>query len=397
LGLRAQVDTDKLQNGIARRKERNVLKVRAVTEDRVFAEVKRLCCSTFDEATLLRRLAESLRRAVPFDAYCVHTNDPSSGLMTRAFAEKLGSEIDAAHYFERLYLEDEIENLHWNNQSRHPVYLISDATGGRLERSQKHRELTGRLGLGYEALVAGVTKQEIWGGMDLNREEGRADFDLREVRFLRRVAPHLGAGLKSAALRSLAFSEPESDGIPGVLVLDVRGRVSHHTAAAERWLRDIEGDIGPGWEEGGGLPVAVRTVTSALRRALSTETERDRDVVPRLCVRGRSGRWLNLQASRSETGSSRGEETVVVIEPAGPREMAWLRAAAYGLSAREREVVNLVVRGASTREISRTLYISEPTVQEHLSNVFDKVGVRSRGELVKRLFLDNLYPSLLRP
>ncbi len=34
------------------------------------------------------------------------------------------------------------------------------------------------------------------------------------------------------------------------------------------------------------------------------------------------------------------------------------------------------------------------TVQNHLQNVFEKVGVRSRRALVKRLFFDNLYPTL---
>jgi len=53
--------------------------------------------------------------------------------------------------------------------------------------------------------------------------------------------------------------------------------------------------------------------------------------------------------------------------------------------------VDLVVQGTSTREI----YISEYTVQEHLSNAFDKVGVRGRRALIKRLFFDNLYPELL--
>jgi DNA-binding CsgD family transcriptional regulator len=52
------------------------------------------------------------------------------------------------------------------------------------------------------------------------------------------------------------------------------------------------------------------------------------------------------------------------------------------------------VQGASTREISRALYISEYTVQDHLSNVFDKVGVRARRALIKRLLFDNLYPGL---
>jgi DNA-binding NarL/FixJ family response regulator len=57
-------------------------------------------------------------------------------------------------------------------------------------------------------------------------------------------------------------------------------------------------------------------------------------------------------------------------------------------------VVDLVVRDFSTKQISATLYISEYTVQEHFSNVFDKVGVRGRQTLVKRLFFDNIYPTL---
>ena len=56
--------------------------------------------------------------------------------------------------------------------------------------------------------------------------------------------------------------------------------------------------------------------------------------------------------------------------------------------------MDLVAQGASTKEISQTLYVSEYTVQDHLSNAFDKVGVRSRRALVKRLFFDNLYPTL---
>jgi DNA-binding NarL/FixJ family response regulator len=86
---------------------------------------------------------------------------------------------------------------------------------------------------------------------------------------------------------------------------------------------------------------------------------------------------------------------VIVIEPSGPREVTWLRAAAYGLTPRERAVVDLVVRGSSTRQISQTLYISEYTVQDHLSNIFDKVGVRDRRALVKRLYLDAILPKVL--
>jgi DNA-binding CsgD family transcriptional regulator len=86
---------------------------------------------------------------------------------------------------------------------------------------------------------------------------------------------------------------------------------------------------------------------------------------------------------------------MILISPSGPKELAWLNATTYGLSRREKEIVGLVLQGASTGGISRALHISEYTVQAHLSNVFEKVGVRGRRALVKRLFFDNLSPSLL--
>ena len=120
-------------------------------------------------------------------------------------------------------------------------------------------------------------------------------------------------------------------------------------------------------------------------------------MVPTLSAKARSGRWLTLQAALTEAVPGSRSQKMIVIEPAGPKRVAWLRAAAYGLSAREREVVELVVRGASRKQMAATLYISEYTVQDHLSNAFDKVGVRGREALIKRLFLDNLYPSMTPP
>ena len=61
------------------------------------------------------------------------------------------------------------------------------------------------------------------------------------------------------------------------------------------------------------------------------------------------------------------------------------RLAAYGLTAREREICSEVIAGYSTADISGRLFISSNTVQDHLKSIFSKVGVRSRGELVARL------------
>lgn len=52
------------------------------------------------------------------------------------------------------------------------------------------------------------------------------------------------------------------------------------------------------------------------------------------------------------------------------------------LSTREREIVRLIVGGASNKEVASALDISERTVKGHLSNVFQKLGVTDRLKLV---------------
>jgi DNA-binding CsgD family transcriptional regulator len=137
-------------------------------------------------------------------------------------------------------------------------------------------------------------------------------------------------------------------------------------------------------------------VAGALKRALRLETGGDRNgVVPSLRVRARSGRWLTLHGSLSEPSFGLPGRTVIVVESARPEEVAWLNVAAYGLSFREEEVVKLVTRGLSTKQLSHALFSSEYIVQNHLRSVFEKVAVRSRRELVKRRFFENLYPALI--
>lgn len=52
------------------------------------------------------------------------------------------------------------------------------------------------------------------------------------------------------------------------------------------------------------------------------------------------------------------------------------------LSAREKQILGLVVMGYMNSEIASQLFVAESTVKSHLSSAFSKLGVRSRNEAV---------------
>jgi len=62
------------------------------------------------------------------------------------------------------------------------------------------------------------------------------------------------------------------------------------------------------------------------------------------------------------------------------------------LSRRELEVIQLVTQGYKNRDIAATLFISEKTVKNHLSAIFNKLGVADRLELTLYVFEKRLFP-----
>jgi pimeloyl-ACP methyl ester carboxylesterase/DNA-binding CsgD family transcriptional regulator len=52
------------------------------------------------------------------------------------------------------------------------------------------------------------------------------------------------------------------------------------------------------------------------------------------------------------------------------------------LTAREREILDLVASGANNQKIADQLFISEKTVRNHLTAIFDKIGVSSRSQAI---------------
>lgn len=71
-----------------------------------------------------------------------------------------------------------------------------------------------------------------------------------------------------------------------------------------------------------------------------------------------------------------GKGMTVFAPQAGP--------APASLSAREREVLSLMARGSTNREIAERLFLSPHTIKDHTTALYRKLGVRNRAEAVQR-------------
>jgi DNA-binding NarL/FixJ family response regulator len=67
--------------------------------------------------------------------------------------------------------------------------------------------------------------------------------------------------------------------------------------------------------------------------------------------------------------------------PAQPKARAAAKAAFGGLTAREREVAGLIAQGKTNREIAEVIFVSERTVETHVSNTLLKLGFNTRAQI----------------
>lgn len=101
------------------------------------------------------------------------------------------------------------------------------------------------------------------------------------------------------------------------------------------------------------------------------------------------GIWLGLKLTR-------GRERVVVhevrVKEAAPFTADQGRIAALGITPREMEILELIARGLSNREIAGQLFVSENTVKTHSSRLFDKLNARRRTQAVQIAKENGLIP-----
>ncbi|HEY2221647.1 helix-turn-helix transcriptional regulator [Actinomycetospora sp.] len=339
-------------------------------------EIVRACHQGLDVPGLQHEVLATLRRVMSIDAAFFATADPDTLLFTGAHAEEPLRDAQAR------FVENEFGAVDVNKfaalatSSRH-VASLDDATRHERAASGRYRDIMGPLGLGDELRAALVVDAHCWGYLCLHREDHELGFARDDGDLIARLGPHIAHGLRQAVLLhgpGGAATGPR----PGVVVLaDEDLAVVAMTPEAEALISLIT----DGPRATGPLPVPVHAVATALMSLERGGTSAPR--VPSTRARTADGHWLDVHASRLQEPPD--GRIAVVLERAGGHTIAQLLLAAHGLTPREVEVARLVLRGTATTTIASTLHISRHTLQDHLKSIFDKVGVRSRRELVGRL------------
>lgn len=340
-------------------------------------------CDMFSEAST------RLRRIVPFDAALWLATDPATGLpalptLLENVTEDGGERCLA--FWEREFLVEDVNLFRDLWRSETPAAALRARTDDRPARSARYREFLRPMGMGDELRGVLRTGQSRWGEICLLREKGRPSFTEQETAIVATLSTPLGEALRARARLIEAPSTGGPDG-PGVMTVNASGTITSITDEARAWIDELPRY----WRREAIERHPPSWVIATVAHARAIGQQRDHGTA-RVRLRTRTGRWLVCHASCLRDADGAIEATALVIEPAQAAEVLPIVVEAYELSRREKEVAQLLARGASTLEIARQLFISTHTVRDYVKAIFAKLGVSSRGELVAKLFAEHYGP-----
>ncbi|MXP20641.1 LuxR family transcriptional regulator [Gordonia sp. HNM0687] len=363
----------------------------SLTLERVRSDVDVLARAGLDVGDFLGEAISSLVRAVPHAAACMATVDPNTLLLTstRKYGNLLGRNDHDDEWGLREYGAPECSSFRQLARAGIDAVGMHEMTAGKTQDSPRmHEFMRPNYDFTDEARLILRDGDQVWGAIAFFREFEEKPFTSGEVDFLRTLSQPLARGVRTGLLATIVAEPQAVPSGPCVLIVDSHNQMIQMSAGAEERLADLLSGA-----NSGAATSVITGLVSAARRYGRGESE----VPPRLRVRGASGMWLVVHASPLSSTVDRVGEVVVTIEEARPPEIVPLVVAAFGLTSRERDVTQMVLQGVATKDIAATLHVSAYTVQDHLKSIFDKAGVRSRRELIARVYFDQYAPRMNDP
>jgi DNA-binding CsgD family transcriptional regulator len=330
--------------------------------------LERLTESSLDCESIRREAIAELQRVIGFDRWCWPLADPQTLLPGSGLAEHdFGPSVPRSLELE--YSSDDFAAKRVLARGPKSAGSLRVETGGDLARSPRWDQVMRPVGIGDVAAVACRDAFGCWGWIEAFRDGADRSFDEQDLDLLASVGARLGS-----ALRRTMFAHDGAVAVPAppaVVLLDAHLHLISWTAGARTWI-----DALPSarlFAQFGMLPSVVYPAATLARTRRSAAGAH-------ALLRAVDGRWVMIEAAPLEGGAD--GQIAVTLRSATAGETFDLLCRAYGLSPREREVVEALLAGLDTHALTQRLFISRHTVQDHLKSVFEKIGVHSRRELL---------------
>jgi DNA-binding NarL/FixJ family response regulator len=346
---------------------------RAMKTDRFTTARDRILAADLETASVndvLNEVLGALHEVAAFEGCVLLLTDSETMLPFGGLVESWDHSA-CVPFWDNELLDPDFSKFNALARSSDPVAVLSDVTDGDVARSPRYKLLFEPIGAGDELRVAFTTGASCWAVASLVRPAELGFFGTDEVAAVRSLVPVATRAVRAAVMRR---DGARSEMPPAMLVVGADGEIESTTPEADVVLDDF---AMAGFE--GAPPSAV--VAAARRAKANRGSQRIT-----LRARGSSGRWYRVHASPLGTDG----RVAIVIEPARPADLVPILLESYGLTPRESEVVPLLARGLSTKDIATELCISRHTVNDHMKLIFAKCGVTSRGELVAKLFSEHI-------
>jgi DNA-binding CsgD family transcriptional regulator len=354
------------------------------SRERLLGELERLALGARRRTEFFDEAAARLKRVVAFDGACWHTLDPGSDLITQHRLQDLPDRFPVLAHNE--YAVADVNKFEELARQRRKAATISTATAGHPEKSARFRDLLTPAGLGPELRGAFVADGACWGALILVRQSGRPEFSEQEVDLVAATSALFARAVRRGLVAEASAGGASAADPPGVIEMDADGEPTRVSASAEPLLVELSGTT---VEDGIRAP-AIQAVASATRAAIAAGGRGG--ALPRATVKAPAGTWLVLHGGL--LGPAGQGAHVVFLQRAHPTLVAPLLLQAYGLTPREQEVTQLLLRGATSAQIANRLHISRHTVNDHIKAIFDKAGASTRGELSATLFFGEHLPRI---
>jgi DNA-binding CsgD family transcriptional regulator len=317
-------------------------------------------------ARLADRAVLAVGRVVGHDGYCLFGVDPTTGLRSVMFSRH-GLSVPTEVLMRNETVDRDANRYVDLARAAVPVGVLSRVA---TPRSSRLHEILPGDGYHSELRVALTSPGRYWGAMSLFRGDGGRPFDDRDVEAARELAPWLGQVLRRYQV-GRAQAHPPTTATTSVLCLDAHNTVVGMDADARASLALF----GNHWADG--------VLPEDMMRCVHEVADAARRDAPALArTRISDGRWLVVTGSHVGASTA---DVVVQLRSADVGTVLPAFAAWCGLSAREVDVLRLLMQGLAPKQVARQLAISALTVGDHQRSLYRKAGVHGRDELVSLL------------